>query len=259
MHILGCFKSVPDLERMGACDWCVDETLAVETDFLPVVVNCFDEGALELMLRCAAQSETVALSALTVGAKKSENTLKTLYALGFAQCVRVDSAADLRFAPTYIAEEIAQYLTEHPEITVVVLGDRTADGANGATAPLLAERLGWQCITQVTDFTEADGALRVTAQTDEGVRVQTVQGAAVLSVGNVAGGYLRTPTMKDRRERGRRPIEVRAAAQIPSEKATLSALQVPDTARACVRIKGETPEKCAEQFYEQYWKAWVRE
>lgn len=259
MEILGCFKPVPDLELLSAADWTADSDLQVDTAFVRTVWNCFDESGLELMLRAAEDNGSVRLHALTVGPKGHETYLKTLYALGFAQAVRVNCEADLRFCPEWIARCVHTYLSAHPEITAAVLGAQSADGSNSQTALLLAERLGWPCVTQVAAFSVgADGTMSVSSMTDEGALTQTITGPVVLSVGNVSGAYLRVPTIKARRQLGRQPVTVLPCPEPPPEGATLCSLAAPETGRAAVVIPGDTLEERTKLFYQQYWKAWVK-
>ncbi|MFR1053026.1 MAG: hypothetical protein ACLSFB_00470 [[Clostridium] scindens] len=50
MKILGCFKIVPDLDFIAQEDWMADGQFQVDTSYAKLLWNCFDEGALEMML-----------------------------------------------------------------------------------------------------------------------------------------------------------------------------------------------------------------
>ena len=94
MKILACFKIVPDLDLVAEEDWKADEELRVDTGYVRPIWNCFDESALEMMLKLSDLSEgfdvVYELSALTVGKKKDESFLKTLYALGYSHGIRIE-------------------------------------------------------------------------------------------------------------------------------------------------------------------------
>lgn len=85
MRILGCFKVVSDYDLVADEDWIPDEQLHIDTGYVKLLWNCYDEGALEMMLKLSDLSEgfgvVYELNALTVGKKKHENFLKILYAL----------------------------------------------------------------------------------------------------------------------------------------------------------------------------------
>ena len=93
MKILGCFKIVPDLDLIVEEDWNIENHLHIDTGYAKLIWNCFDEGALEMMLRLSDLSEGLnvvyKLSALTIGRQKTESFLKTLYALGFSEGARI--------------------------------------------------------------------------------------------------------------------------------------------------------------------------
>lgn len=50
MKILGCFKVVPDYDLVAEEDWKPDEQLHIDTGYVKLLWNCYDEGALEMML-----------------------------------------------------------------------------------------------------------------------------------------------------------------------------------------------------------------
>ena len=85
MKILGCFKVVPELDLIVEEDWNIENQLHIDTGYAKLIWNCFDEGALEMMLRLSDLSEGLnvvyKLNALTIGRQKTENFLKTLYHL----------------------------------------------------------------------------------------------------------------------------------------------------------------------------------
>ncbi len=97
MRILGCFKAVPALDLLREEDWVADDRLRVDTEYVKLEWNCFDEGALEMMRKLSELSESpdtdtaFELDALTVGGKKADSFLKILYALGFSHGARVES------------------------------------------------------------------------------------------------------------------------------------------------------------------------
>lgn len=207
MKILVCFSVVPDLDKMGAGDWETDG-LRVETAYVPTQINPFDESALELALRLRDQGPAE-LVALTVADRSAERYLKMLYALRFDHAVRLEESGDLRFNPETKATLLAWYARRH-SFDVVLAGRQNAVGDNGKTPLLLAEMQGWPCIGQVTGLERQGEELWVTSVADGGFVRQKIKAPVVLTVGNVTGGYLRVPTLKDKLQYGKREIEVLA-------------------------------------------------
>lgn len=268
MRILGCFKAVPALDLLREEDWAADDRQRVDTEYVKLEWNCFDEGALEMMRKLSDPSEGLEvvyeLDALTVGKKKADSFLKLLYALGFSHAVRVEAEEGAYAPPELVAELIAAYIRKKDvgAYDVVVTGVQSADGSHGKTPYLLAELLNWPCISQVTGMEPAEGGcLKVVSQTAKGEKTQIVRPPCVLAVGNAPCAYLRVPTLKDKMRLGNRPIEYLAPeALLPEADAfwdrgeKVLALHPVDRSRNPVRIEDGSPEEKARIYYEQYLK-----
>ena len=265
MKILGCFKVVPDLDQVAQEDWNADDSLRVDTGYVKIQWNCFDESALEMMLKLSDLSEgfgvVYELNALTVGKRQHEPYLKTLYALGYQHAVRVEAEDNISFCPEYIAELISSYIRNNAAQDVVVMGTQSSDGNNMKTPLLTAEMLGWPCITQVTALEPAGREhLKVTSQADGGTLVQTVEVPCVLAVGNAPCAYLRVPTLKDKMRLGKQPIQNLRPEELtghpgPGEsKVELTELKPVDKSRDTIVIEGSTPQEKAEKLYQMYLK-----
>ena len=139
------------------------------------------------------------------------------------------------------------------------MGTQSSDGSNMKTPLLLAERLGWTCITQVTAMEPVDEKhLKVTSQEDGKTAVQVVTVPIVLAVGNAPCAYLRVPTLKDKMKLGKRPIEHislhEELAESQSRNVELKGLTPIDDSRDTILIEGESPQEKAEKLYEMYLK-----
>jgi electron transfer flavoprotein alpha/beta subunit len=209
MNILVCCKIIPDLDRLSDLDWVIPDHGRIDTAFVRNMINPYDESALELALRLAGQGEGLGLSALTLGGAEADPFLKSLLALRFDPVVRIETRSDWRFCPEGIAAMIGAYVLDERPQDVLLLGRQAGEGDHGKTPLLVAELLGWPCITEVEGIEAAPGGrLRVTSAADDGTLVQVVRPPLVLAVGNVAGTVLRVPTLKSRMETSRRRVEV---------------------------------------------------
>mgnify|MGYP001119260450 CR=1 FL=1 len=268
MKVLGCFKIVPDLDLVVEEDWTEKEQLKIDTGYVKLVWNCFDESALEMMLRLSDLSEgfdvVYELSALTVGKQKHESFLKTLYALGFKHGIRICNEEELLFDSEQIAEGIANYVKTRETQDVIVTGIQSSDGSNRKTPYLIAEKLGWPCITQVIGMETVDEmTLKVTCQIPGGELTQTVKTPCVLAVGNASCAYLRIPTLKDKMKLGKQPIEQISPESLGMktvrEHAKIVALHSVERKRNTIVISGETPKEKAESLYKEYLKGRIEE
>ena len=59
MRILGCFKAVPALDLLREEDWVADDSLRVDTEYVKLEWNCFDEGALEMMRKLSDKAHRI--------------------------------------------------------------------------------------------------------------------------------------------------------------------------------------------------------
>ena len=263
MKILGCFKIVPDLDLIAEEDWKADDQLRVDTGYVKLLWNCFDESALEMMLKLSDLSEgfgvVYELNALTIGKKKHESFLKTLYALGFASGTRVEAEEEINFCPEMIAEGVANYVKNIAGQDVIVMGTQSSDGSNMKTPYLLAEKLGWPCISQVIGAEPVDEEhLKVTNEVPGGHLVQVIKTPCVLAVGNAPCAYLRIPTLKDKMKLGKKPIELFTMEQLgmheDASHVRLDSLKKVDNKRNTVVIEGDTPQEKAQKLYDLYLK-----
>ena len=263
MKILGCFKVVPDLDLVAEEDWELKGQLHVDTSYVKPIWNCFDESALEMMLKLSDLSGSFnvifELSALTVGKEKDETFLKTLYALGYTHAVRIMQEEPENFDPERLAGAIAGYLKKYAMQDVVVMGGQSSVGSNMKTPYLLAELLGWPCFTQVTAMEPVDETcLKITCKTDGGSLIRTVKTPCVLVVGNAENSYLRVPTLKDKMKLGKKPIERLTLEEVyeesPAEPAILVSMENIERKRDTKWIEGATPQEKAEKLFESYLK-----
>lgn len=258
-----CFKAVPDLDMLSDEDWTADSNLKVDVSFIRNILNCFDESALEMALKLSDSAESfnvlMNLTALTIGDKKSEAYLKTLYALRFEKALRIENNEDVRFLPEVVAAVISKYVKEKNNQDAIILGRQSGEGDNAKTPLLLAEMLEWPCITQVINI-EADkeDTLKVTSMVDGGILTQIIKTPCVLAVGNAPNSYMRVPTLKDRMKYGKRAIEVldiqEFNIQAVATNYELKGLEKIINKREGIIIEGATSEEKAKILYNSYLK-----
>lgn len=266
MNILCCFKIVPDLDLLSDEDWVVYSDNNVDVSFVKNIWNCFDESALEMLLKLSDTSESFNmsynLSALTIGNDQSDSYLKTLYALGYEKAVRIECNEDLRFSPELTARMITEYIKEYGSQEIIVMGNQASVGDNGKTPLLTAEYLRWPCVTEVTGIESVDEEfIKVESITDNGVLTQIIKTPCVLSIGNAPNSYLRVPTLKDRMRSGKKPIETIVASELlnlTKEEIKLmnkiQNLERVDASRAGTIVTGDSPEEKAFKLYNCYLK-----
>lgn len=291
MRILACFRVTPDYEALRESAWSAaarrslsssggaetghDESAGarhdeiagpagfVDTRFVRRILDCFDESALELALRLSdalvGLGVTSGLGALSVGTPDADPHLKTLLALGFERAARVHTEAALDFAPAATAAVIAAYIRRLDRRDLLMLGARSGPGGDATVPFRVADELGWPCLTQATGVEPlADGRLRVTVMTDDGLQRLTARTPCVLAVGNAVVSHLRVPTLTDRLAvRDRRPdilepadLGVDLTDALRREGPSLTTLEGIDRRRQSILIEGDTPRAKAQALFD---------
>ncbi len=259
MKILACFKAVPELEDMSESDWPPNDRFQIETRFVKTVINPLDESALELALKLRDQGEQsgqdIHLTALTIGDGKADAILKTLCALKFQRAARLESQADSPFNSEEAAARLLDFVRGAGHFDLIIMGGRSADGDNARTPLLLAEALGWTCLTQVVSCGLREGLLEAACLTDDGERLDLARLPLVLAVGNAPASRLRVPTLKDRLAHGRKEIEaIRSTYEEARPSYELVSLKYEPRERDALIIEGPDPAAKARRLYEDYLK-----
>jgi electron transfer flavoprotein beta subunit len=268
VRILVSFKVTPDYEALREADWVAGAACDVETHFVRRILNCFDESALELALRL---SETLGdggiapdLGAVTVAGREAEPFLRTLQALGYRRAARVQTDADLDFAPAATASVIAGYARRVHGSDLLLLGCRSGPGDGGTVPFLVAEHLRWPCLSQVVAIEPlTDDRLRVTSVADDGLLRLTLRLPCVLAVGNAVVSHLRVPTLTQRLAARGVDLEVLSPDdvgvdldhELGREGRMLTAVETVDRARRGVVIPGETPQDKARTLFDVHLKS----
>lgn len=261
VRILVCFKVTPDYEALRDADWVAGPGDAVRSRYVRRVLNCFDESALELALRlredAAGQGVVAELGALSVGGRETEPFFATLYALGYERAARIEAGAALDYAPVATAALLAGYARHVDRSDLLLLGSRCGPGDSGTIPFLVAEELGWPCVTQVTEVAPAGAGLRVTGAAEDGRLSLTVRPPCVLAIGNALVSHLRVPTLTDRLARRELRADVLAPGDVGVDiaavpggaPAALEGLERIDRTRAGVVVGGDTPAEMARALF----------
>jgi electron transfer flavoprotein alpha/beta subunit len=261
VRILVCFKVTPDYEALRDADWVAGPGDAVRSRYVRRVLNCFDESALELALRLrddpAGQGVVAELGALSVGGRETEPFFATLHALGYERAARIEPGAALDYVPAATAALIAGYARRVDRSDLLLLGSHCGPGDSGTVPFLVAEELGWPCVTQVTEVAPAGAGLRVTCAADDGRLSLTVRPPCVLAIGNALVSHLRVPTLTDRLARRESRADVLAPGDVGVDlaevlgdaPAALEGLERIDRARAGVVVGGGTPAEMARALF----------
>lgn len=267
MKVTVCFKAITDYSRLSREDWVWDEHHAIDMGFVRRIFNCFDESALEMALKLSMLSTAIKdlteLTALTIDDQKADLFLKQLSAVGYDPVrIQMDQNVDLRFNALAISLLIAAYVKKADQ-QLVILGQQGGEGDNRQTGQLVAERLGWPCIREVTEISRVatENKLIVFNQQAGKTVKQTVKLPVVLTIGQaVDSPYLRVPTLKQKLAAKKNRIKVIEPAELEiKEKELLNDKRLIDFSHfekksACVFIEGQNSQEKANNLYQQFLK-----
>ena len=135
------------------------------------------------------------LTALSISDERAIHWLRYFAALGFDKPVLLETTADLRFAPEFIARQITDWQRHHGA-DLIITGCQSSEGQNGQTPFLMAEMLAWPCFTQVERFTLTPPFVVVEQRTTTGLRRCRVRLPAVIAVRQCGEVALPVPGMR---------------------------------------------------------------
>jgi electron transfer flavoprotein alpha/beta subunit len=147
---------------------------------------------------------------------------------------------------------------------LLLLGCRSGPGDSGAVPFLIAEELGWPCLTQVLEVEPlADDRVRVACMVDDGLLRVTLRLPCVLAVGNAVVSQLRVPTLTDRLARRDKRIDVVSGAdlgvdvagELSRQPCVLTGLEAIDRSRAGVIVGGDGPRDKARRLFDEHLKS----
>ena len=165
--------------------------------------------------------------------------------------------------PSAISGLITKYI-QKKDHQLVLFGIQGGDGDNCQTGPLVAERLGWPCIREVTRVirTPAPDCMKVFSRINGATLVQTVHLPLVLTIGHsLDSPCLRFPNLKQKLTAKKRQVTLLSNHELGIDDSTLInkgktlvELAKPRTNKSCVFLEDKTHQKQAQHLYDKYLK-----
>jgi electron transfer flavoprotein beta subunit len=149
-----------------------------DIESIPLVINPFDEIALEeaVLLRENKIAEQVIV--VSVGPASWEAEMQTALALGADRAVRIKTETPL--SPISIARCIVEF-TVREEAQLILCGRQGVDQDRGMVGPMTAALLGWGQATFVSKLQIKNGLASVIREIDGGIEELTIPLPAVIT------------------------------------------------------------------------------
>jgi len=150
----------------------------IELDNVKMSMNPFDEIAVEEALRIKEAGNADEVVVLSIGTKKSEETIRTGLAMGADRGILIET--DELLEPLAIAK-LFKHVIEKEAPGMVVLGKQAIDGDNNQTAQMLAALTGMAQATFASKVVVEGDTLKVTREVDAGLETISVKSPAIIS------------------------------------------------------------------------------
>ena len=176
MKILVCVKRVLDPQvkaRVKA------DGSGIDLANVKMTMNPFDENALEEALRLREAGIAEEIIVVSIGAGKTEETLRHGLAMGADRAINVVTEATLE--PLAIAK-VLKVIVEQQQPGLVLAGKQAIDDDANQTAQMLSALLGWAQSTFVSELKIEGDTATTTREVDAGLETIKVRLPAVISV-----------------------------------------------------------------------------
>jgi len=250
LKIIACIKQVPDSEaKVKAKDGQVTWGEA------PLVINPFDEYAVEGALLTKEANDGSTVTALCIGPESAKDALKHALAMGADEAILVSDPALNEIDSVGAARVLAAAIQKIGDADMVVFGRQTLDNGSGLTAAQTARVLGWPMLGLAGHVKVQDGSVQIERVIEEGRQTVSAKMPVVLSVVQSIGEP-RYPSFMGIRKASKAEIPIWSLSDIgadaPAAAVKRTELMNPPVNETKVEmIAGETPEAIAEALVEK--------
>ena len=209
MKIISCIKQVYDLDKVLENDWVIDETSKnIDISYANLIMNPYDETALELMLRMTDSSKELISEVVTIGNQKSEAILRKALAIGVNYATRINVKEQDTTTPFNIASLLHHQITSDNDIQLVLCGRQSDILNHGQTGQILAQKLGWSCFTNVFNIKYENNYFHISRLLNDGIEHIKTKEKAVITITQSPNMFLRMATLMNTMKAKQKPIKL---------------------------------------------------
>ncbi|UOB72196.1 electron transfer flavoprotein subunit beta/FixA family protein [Pseudoalteromonas sp. APM04] len=179
----------------------------VDLTNVKMAMNPFCEIAIEEAIRLKEAGTATEVVAVTIGAKTSQEQLRTALALGADKAIHIET--DEKLESLHIAKLLAKIVEqEAPEL--VILGKQSIDSDNNQTGQMLAALANRGQGTFASKVVVADGKVNVTREVDGGLQTVALSLPAIITT-DLRLNEPRYASLPNIMKAKRKPLDVIAA------------------------------------------------
>ena len=250
LELLVCFSIVNDTADITRNDWRKLAGGHFPIDSTRMIIDSYDEAALEYALRvkeeASASGRGARCTALTIAEGLDESFSRSLFAIGFDRVLLLRTEPLTGFRPDDISNILSLFLTQE-RFDMIFLGRQNSLSCGGQTAARLSALSGLPCIGHTTDCSFDGSRLRAVCKTKNGQVSAYVAPSGIFSFDDAVHPYLRIATLRDKMSAGGKAAEIiDLPARSFDDEVRLISVSYDPPRRDCVMIEAETAgEKAA--------------
>ena len=253
MRIVVCAKEVLDPDAVN--NYALAGRLTIGDDgrtitqaAIPLLMNAYDEQAIEAALRVRDGGTECAIAVVSVGEDPSA-ILKHAAALGADEIVHI-KLADGETDCMGIATLLSAQISNSGGADLVLCGRQASDDDQGIVPAILGERLGAPVVTIARDVAVDGSTVRVTRVTPDGDEVVEADLPAIVTISNELGAPRYPTAARSMQARRMAPTVITPeglglGADDLAPKVLLEKLFVPSVQGNCEFINGASPSESA--------------
>jgi electron transfer flavoprotein beta subunit len=223
---------------------------------LSLVISAYDQNAVEVALQLREKAGGT-ITVLSLGEPEAQGAIKSAMGMGADAGVLVTDPAFAGSDSFGVAHILAQAIQKIGNPDLVLTGCVSGDTGNKMIGPLLAEELGWPCLSFVSRIEVRDGTVVARRIVEDGY--ERVEGPLplVASILSDDSNVPRYSKLKDIMTAARKTVPVWKAADLGvnmsrvgpgGRRMQLRDVTVPHRESRCELVGGETPAEQAERL-----------
>jgi electron transfer flavoprotein beta subunit len=247
LKIIACIKQVPDSEAKVKA-----EGGKITWGDAPLVINPFDEYAVEGALQQKEANSGSTVTALCIGPESARDALKHALAMGADDAILVSDPALNEMDTVVAARVLAAAIQKIGGVDMVVFGRQTLDNGAGLTPAQTARVLGLPMLGLAGSIKVQDGTVTVDRVIEEGRQTVSAKLPSVVSVVQSIGEP-RYPSFMGIRKASKANIPIWSLGDlgiaVPSAVVKRTELMNPPVQNTEIEIiTGETPAEIADKL-----------
>jgi electron transfer flavoprotein beta subunit len=184
----------------------------VELANVKMSMNPFDEIAVEEAVRLKEKGQVQEIVAVSIGAAKSQETIRTALSMGADRGILVETAEGQAVEPLAVAK-LLKAVVEAEKPAFVILGKQAIDDDCNQTGQMLAALLGWPQATFASKIViEGEGA-HVTREVDGGLETLKIGLPAIITT-DLRLNEPRYPSLPNIMKAKKKPLDVKKPADL---------------------------------------------